>query len=122
MVSGWKVPNCVKEYKIAFLGKEDKLWNFPENLFLYYSIIEPSKTLNEVFWAIKFWYKPGKCQIFSPSPKLRFCEKDANLETFQKVCPHIAISYNFILKPAESLKQIIWLTEYWEKIKKCPIC
>ena len=46
-------------------------------------------------------------KFFSPSTKSRFCEKDANLETFQKGCPHIAISYNSILKPAESLKQII---------------
>ena len=76
------------------------------------------KSLNRIFWAMEYWFKSLKCQIWLTSTKTFFWESDAEIETLQKPSPYIWAFCKFVLKLRKSLNWIFWATEYWLKALK----
>ena len=66
----------------------------------------------------EYWWKAEKCIIWLTSTKPFFREKEANLETFQKIFLHIGVSYKFVSNSSKSINRIFWTIEYWYKAWK----
>ena len=79
------------------------------------------KSRNRILWALEYWLKSLKCQIWLTNTKPYFRESEANVETLQKRCPYTWVSYKFVLKSVKSLNRILWATKYWFKALKCQI-
>ena len=84
----------------------------------YKLVLKFGKNLNQMFWAMEYWFKALKCQIWLTNTKPFFCENEANLETVHKLSRSIWVSYKFVLKSVKSLNRSFWATEYWLKALK----
>ena len=126
LVQGLKMSNLVDEYKIIFLGKRSKRWNFLETFFLYLSFqwffLKSVKSLNRTLWTTESWLKLLKCQTWLTNTKPFFWESEANVNTLQRHSPYIWVSYKSVFKSVKSLKPILWTTEYWLKVLKYQTC
>ena len=79
------------------------------------------KSQNRILWALEYWFKALKCQIWLTNTKLFFWKSKANVENLQQSCPYPWFSYKFFLKSVKSLNWILWVTESWFKVLKCHI-
>ena len=48
----------------------------------YNFVLKSVKILNRIFWALEYWFKALKCQIWLTNTKPFFWESEANVETF----------------------------------------
>ena len=85
-------------------------------------VLKSVKSLNRILWALEYWFKALKCQMWLTNTKPFFWESEGNVETLQKRSPYVWVSYKFILKLVTSLNPILWATECWFKALKCQIC
>ena len=74
----------------------------------YKFVLKTVKSWNRILWALEYWFKTSKCQIWLTNTKPFFWESEANVETLQKPSPYIWISYKFVLKSGEKLS-LLWL-------------
>ena len=87
----------------------------------YKFVLKSVNSLNQIFWAMEYWSKALKCQIWLTTTKQVFWESEVNIESSPKLSPYSWASYKFVLKSVNSLNQIFWATEYWFKALKCQI-
>ena len=124
LIKNSKMQNLFDEYKIVFLEKWGKCWNFPKNFSIYCSFPKicfevrkkrKSKLLSHGL-LIKAFILPNLVN------KYKTIFPGENLRTFQKLCRYIGVSYKLVLKSAKSLNQIFCAIECWQKTQKYKIC
>ena len=79
------------------------------------------KRLNQIFWAMEYWFKTLWCQIWSTNTESFFWKSEAKLETLQICSLDIGVSYKTTLRSAKSLYRIFWAMQYWFKTLQCQI-
>ena len=87
----------------------------------YKFALKSAKTLNRIFWAMKYWFKAWECQIWLTNTKPFFWESEAKLQTLQRLFLYIGVSYKFVLKSVKRLDWIFCVIEYWFKALECQI-
>ena len=84
-------------------------------------MLKSVRSLNQILWKIRNWFKALECQISWTNTKLFLWEREANLGTLQKLFTYIGVSYQFVLK---SLKTLIWIflaMEYCFRALECQL-
>ena len=91
----------------------ETLQNFSPYISVSYKcVLKSAKSLNRMFWAIEYWFKTLKSQIWFKNTKSIFCKNEANIETLRNFSPYISFSSKFVLKSVKSLNRILSSTEY----------
>ena len=84
LVESFIMPNFHNEYKtIFFWESETNLETFqklsPYIWVSYKFVLKSVKSLNRIFWVIKYWFKALECHIWSMNSKPFFWESEAKL-------------------------------------------
>ena len=116
------MPNLIDECESFFQESEWNIETF-QKVFTYVSVfykfvLKSVNSLTRIFWAMEYWFKALKCQIWLSNTKPFFWDTEANLEPFQKLSRYILVSYKFVLKYVNSLRRIFCNMEYWFKTLK----
>ena len=74
----------------------------------YKFLLKSVKSLNWIFCATEYWCKALKCQIWLTNTKPFYWECEENIETLQKLSPHIEVTYKLGLEPGKNLSWL-WL-------------
>ena len=78
-------------------------------IWVYYKFVLKSfNSLNWILWAMEYWFKALKCQIWCTNTESFFWESETNIETLQKGSPYTWVFYKFILKSGKNLSWL-WL-------------
>ena len=102
---------CICEFPIKLFWSVSKAWI--ESFKLSKNFFKSVEGLNRISWAMEYWFKALKCQLWLTNTKPFSWESKASIETLKNLFSHTEVTYKLALESGKNLSWVWSLTSLW---------